>query len=75
VVPANAEVHQRLGLLYRKRNENENALQSFLRAIECDPGSLEAHRNLAELYEKLGHKRDAMRHLSTLHRLSRDSSP
>jgi tetratricopeptide (TPR) repeat protein len=74
LVPAKAEVHQRLGLLYRKRNEHENALQSFLRAIECDPSSLEAHRNLAELYEQLGQKRDAMRHLITLHRLSRDSS-
>jgi len=74
-MPANAEVHLRLGLLYRKRNENENALQSLLRAIECDPLSIEAHRNLAELYEKLGRKREAMRHLSTLHRLSRDSSP
>jgi tetratricopeptide (TPR) repeat protein len=74
LVPANAEVHQRLGLLYRKRDENENALRSFLRAVECDPMAVEAHRNLAELYEKLGHKREAMRHLSTLHRLSRDSS-
>ena len=74
-MPTNAEVHQRLGLLYRKRNENENAVRSFLCAVECDPMSVEAHRNLAELYEKLGHKREAMRHLSTLHRLSRDSSP
>jgi len=73
-VPANAEVHQRLGLLYRKRNDDDNALRSFLRAVDCDPLALEAHRNLAELYEKRGHKREAMRHLSTLHRLSRDSS-
>jgi hypothetical protein len=36
---------------------------------------MEAQRNLDELYEKPGHKREAMRHVSsTLHRLSRDSS-
>lgn len=32
--------------------------------------SVEAHRNLDERYEKLGRKRDALRHMSTLHRLS-----
>ncbi len=75
LMPTNAEVHQRLGLLYRKRGDKDNALSSFLRAIDCDPASVAAHRNLAELYEELGQKREAMRHLSTLHRLSRDGSP
>jgi tetratricopeptide (TPR) repeat protein len=73
LVPANAEVHLRLGQLYRQRNEYELALQSFVRATECDPLAIEAHRNLAELYDRLGRKRDALRHLSTLHRLSRDN--
>ena len=73
LVPANAEVHQRLGLIQRKREEFELAVQSFQRAIECDPLAAEAHRNLAELYERVGRKRDALRHLSTLHRLSRDN--
>jgi tetratricopeptide (TPR) repeat protein len=72
LVPANAEVHLRLGLLQREREEFELALQSFQRAIECDPLAAEAHRNLAELYERVGRKRDALRHLSTLHRLRRD---
>src|SRR5438132_702671 len=40
LVPGNAEVHRRLGLLYRKRDENEHALQSFIRAVECDPVSV-----------------------------------
>ena len=73
VSPANAEVHLRLGILYRKREENDNALQSFVRAAECDPLSIEAHRHLAELYEQMGRRRDALRHLSTIHRLNRDS--
>jgi tetratricopeptide (TPR) repeat protein len=63
----------KLGLLYRRREEYENAVQSFNRAVECDPLAVEAHRNLAELYERIGRKRDALRHLSTLHRLSRDN--
>jgi len=73
LAPGNAEVHLRLGLLYRKRGEFELALQSFVRAVECEPQAVEAHRNLAELYERAGRKRDALRHLSQLHRLSRDS--
>ena len=73
IVPANAEVNLRLGTLYRLREETENALQSFLRAVECDPLSLDAHRNLAEIYDRAGRKREALRHLSAIHRLSRDT--
>jgi tetratricopeptide (TPR) repeat protein len=72
VVPGNGQVHLKLGLLHRKRGEAENAMQSFIRAIECDPMLVEAHRNLAELYEQVGRRREALRHLSTVHRLSRD---
>jgi tetratricopeptide (TPR) repeat protein len=73
IVPANAEVHLRLGVVHRRREEFDLAVQSFVRAIDCDPLAIEAHRNLAELYDQLGRKRDALRHLSTLHRLSRDN--
>jgi tetratricopeptide (TPR) repeat protein len=69
----NAQIHLRLGLLYRKRGDSEAAVRSFLRAIEYDPDAIEPHRNLAELYEHLGRKRDALRHLSALHRLIRDA--
>ena len=44
---------------------------SFVRASECDPLSLAAHRNLAELYESMGRKREALRHLGMVHRLTR----
>jgi tetratricopeptide (TPR) repeat protein len=73
LVPGNAQVHVRLGVVHRKRDEFDLALQSFVRATECDPHAIEAHRNLAELYDRLGRKREALRHLSTLHRLSRDN--
>jgi DNA-binding transcriptional MerR regulator len=71
IVPTNADVYIRLGLLYRRRDELQKALGSFLRASECDPLSLAAHRNLAELYESMGRKREALRHLGMVHRLTR----
>jgi DNA-binding transcriptional MerR regulator len=69
IVPASADVHLKLGLLYRKKDEHQNALRSFLRTIECDPTNVEAHRNAAEMYEAMGRKRDSQRHLSAIHRL------
>ena len=69
IVPASADVHLKLGLLYRKKDEHQNALRSFLRTLECDPANVEAHRNAAEMYEAAGRKRDSQRHLSAIHRL------
>ena len=62
-------MHLKLGLLYRKKDEHQNALRSFLRTLECDPANVEAHRNAAEVYETMGRKRDSQRHLSAIHRL------
>ena len=50
---------------------HHGSLGSFVRASECDPLSLAAHRNLAELYESMGRKREALRHLGMVHRLTR----
>ena len=72
IAPTHGVVHIRLGLLYRRREDQQNALGSFLRATECDPLSLAAHRNLAELYEAMGRKRKALRHLGMVHRLTRN---
>lgn len=71
IAPASAEVHLRLGRLYRRRGETDNAIKSFLRVLDCDSGSLSAHRELAELFEQMGRKREALRHLSAVHRLTR----
>ena len=54
IVPASADVHLKLGLLYRKKDEHQNALRSFQRTLECDPTKVEAHRNAAEIYEAIG---------------------
>lgn len=69
IAPANAEVHLKLGLVYRRRGDSSSALKSFLRAIDCDPSSVDAHRNAAELYEALGRRREAQKHMATIHRL------
>ena len=71
ILPTSAEAHLKVGLLHRRRAEYEPAVRSLLRALECDPASIEAHRNLAEIYEQLGRPREALRHMSAAHRLSR----
>lgn len=72
IAPDRADVHLKLGELYRALDDPQRALRSFERALALGADSLEAHRNLAELYEAAGRKRDALRHLSALHRLSRE---
>ena len=52
-----------------RKKKPEHALRSFLRAVDCDPTNVEAHRNVAELFESQGRKRDAQKHLSAIHRL------
>jgi hypothetical protein len=56
-------------MLYRRKEEHQHALRSFLRSIECDASNVEAHRNAAEMYEVMGRRRDSQRHLSAIHRL------
>ena len=75
ILPGNHDVHLQLGMLYRQIGDYDNAIESLLRAAACDPHSLESHRNLAEIYEETGRRRDALRHLSAIHRLSRDHHP
>jgi tetratricopeptide (TPR) repeat protein len=69
IMPASAEVHFKLGLLYRRTAANDAAIRSLNRAIECDPTMVEAHRNLAEVFDQMGRKRDAIKHMSAIHRL------
>jgi hypothetical protein len=71
IAPDNAQAHLRLGAIYRMRERLEQSIKSFVRTLKIDPDNLEAHRNLAELYEEIGRKREALRHLSAIHRLTR----
>jgi tetratricopeptide (TPR) repeat protein len=71
IAPDSAEAHLRVGVIYRMCDRLEQSIKSFLRVLKLDADNLEAHRNLAELYEEIGRKREALRHLSAIHRLTR----
>jgi tetratricopeptide (TPR) repeat protein len=51
----------------------EQALATYERVIELDRGHLDAHHNLARLWQQLGDKRRALRHWNTWRRLSHES--
>jgi len=71
IAPDNAEAHLKVGVIYRLCDRPEQSIKSFGRVLKLDPDNLDAHRNLAELYEERGRKREALRHLSAIHRLTR----
>lgn len=48
------------------------ACEAFRRAIDADPMYVEAHRYLAESYEKLGYRHRARKAWEALLRLTRD---
>jgi Tfp pilus assembly protein PilF len=47
--PADASLHQALGLLYSKRGETDRAIQAYRQAIWRDTGFAAAHNNLGNL--------------------------
>lgn len=51
----------------------EEALTAYERVIELDRGHLDAHHNLARLWQQRGDKRRALRHWNTWRRLSHES--
>jgi Tfp pilus assembly protein PilF len=52
------------------RQKKSAAVLAYQEALKHSPNFLEAHCNLAQLYEKLGRKRDAFRHYAAANRLS-----
>jgi tetratricopeptide (TPR) repeat protein len=46
------------------------ALQVYHRALEMDPGIVDAHFNLARLHERAGNRRESFRHLLAYKRAS-----
>jgi Tfp pilus assembly protein PilF len=52
------------------RQKKSAAVLAYQEALKHSPDFLEAHCNLAQLYEKLGRKRDAFRHYAAANRLS-----
>ena len=48
-----------------------DAIAAYERALACDPDYVDAHYNLARLYERLGRQTAAIRHLKAYRQLTR----
>jgi GWxTD domain-containing protein len=56
--PDNPEYRYSLGLTYQKQGFSGNALRQFKKVIELDPQHTQAHRHIAEIYEKMALRYD-----------------
>jgi tetratricopeptide (TPR) repeat protein len=63
-VPEDAETHLWHGILLERRGEDESALGAFRRAIEIDPGLVEAHLALGRFYLARRDRAKALAHAS-----------
>jgi tetratricopeptide (TPR) repeat protein len=61
-----------LGVALQDQRRPEEAVAAYERALAQDPALADAHFNLSGLYEELGDKTAAFRHLRTYHTLSGD---
>lgn len=52
-----------LGVALEDQERLEEAVQAYGQALASDPGNADAHFNIARLYERLGRKAAAIRHL------------
>ena len=60
----------KLAVVLEDQADKSGAL-TFAEALKRDPDFREAHCNLAQLYEQLGRRRDAVRHYAAAKRLTR----
>ncbi len=51
--------YNNLGYVYSKHDQNEEAIQEFLKAIEINPRYADAYNNLGNVYQKMGKLREA----------------
>src|SRR5438034_984837 len=59
-----------LGIALEDLNHPGDAIEAYRRALSTDPRLADAHYNVARLYEKVGKKAAALRHLSIYRRLT-----
>jgi predicted CXXCH cytochrome family protein len=59
VDPDRADLHMRVGLIYKERRQFQEAVSEFAKALKTDPDNGQTHRHLAEVYEAMGMTRDA----------------
>jgi tetratricopeptide (TPR) repeat protein len=63
-----------LGVVQQDRGNLPAAIEAYQRALTLDASSADSHFNLAGLYERLGRKTEALRHMLEYRRLRRASS-
>jgi Flp pilus assembly protein TadD len=68
--PQSAELHARLGRLYMRLARLDAAEEHFTKALAADSRLCEVHMALADICERSGRMREALRHLSAAHRLT-----
>ena len=61
LVPNFPDLHNQLGLALSMNGDRERSVVSFRKALELNPGYLEARLNLAIVYNELGRYDDALR--------------
>ena len=57
-------------VLREDQKRHDDAIGLYEQSLALDPESEDAHYNLALLYQSLGRKRDAVRHLSAYRKLT-----
>lgn len=67
-----AEIHLQLGVRYLKLNKLEIAKENLERAVDEDPGNVQAHNTLAFLFEKIEQYDEAQDHYETAQSLKPD---
>jgi tetratricopeptide (TPR) repeat protein len=66
--PDNPQAHYLRGDFYRKLGSMQKAVPDFRRAVELDPGRVDAHRGLAVALHEIGRFEEALEHLDVVRR-------
>jgi tetratricopeptide (TPR) repeat protein len=67
--PNSADVRNLMGFTQRKTGRFDESLKNYLRALQLDPGHLEAHVYLGELYIQTGKLEKAVEHAKIIAKL------
>jgi tetratricopeptide (TPR) repeat protein len=68
--PADALAAYNLGVALQDQQRPQEAVAAYEQALDADPGLADAHFNLSGIYEQLGEKAAAFRHLRTYRTLT-----
>src|SRR6185295_7433863 len=61
-----AGAHYQIGLIHQQRRQVEQAEERFRKAVEIDPGEVDAHYQLGRLARQKGNGEEALRHFEAV---------